>query len=96
MRTLIRVENANCTYCMNAVRDDLLARPLVHHVHLSATAGCWEVDHDHEDASELIGVLEQSLHGWQVGSNGEIVEITTNPTLSDACAWHPPTEPGTS
>jgi len=96
MRTLIRVENANCTYCMNAVRDELLARPLVHNVHMSPTPGCLEVDHDHDDTSALTGLLERSLRGWQVESNGEIVEITTNPTLSDACAWHPPAEPGTS
>jgi len=41
MRTLIRVDNANCTYCMNHVRDALLARPRVNAVRSSAVAGCW-------------------------------------------------------
>lgn len=89
MHTLIRVENANCTFCMNAVREELLARPLVHSVEMSATAGCLEVDHDHDDVSELTGLLRRSLYGWQVADNGEIVAVNTGSTVSGECAWHP-------
>lgn len=88
MRTLVRVENANCTYCMNEVRTELLARPLVHDVRLSATAGCWEVMHDHDDPQALTELLQRSLHGWQVTDNGEIVEVLTNPTSSSECLVH--------
>lgn len=93
MHTRIRVENANCTWCMNAVRDELLARPLVRHVEMSAMAGCWEVDHDHDDVSELIALLRQSLNGWQVADNGEIVAVKTGPTVSGECVWHPSSRP---
>jgi len=96
MHTLVRVENANCSWCMNAVRDELLARPLVRDVQMSATAGCLEVEHDHDDPSALTGLLQQSLRGWQVADNGEIVQVTTNPTLTGECTLHAPAERGTS
>lgn len=88
MQTMIRVENANCSYCMNAVKDDLLARPRVHDVQLSAVAGCLVVDHDHDDPAELVELLHQSLHGWEAASNGEIIEVTTASVISDRCEWH--------
>lgn len=78
---------------MNAVRDELLARPLVRHVRMSAMSGCLEVDHDHDDPSALTGLLQQSLRGWQVTDNGEIVQLTTNPTLTSECALHAPAGP---
>ncbi len=90
MHTLVRVENANCSYCMNAVRAELLTRPLVRHVQMSAVDGCLDVEHDHDDPAALIAVLTTSLHGWQAADNGEIVAVTTNSTLSTGCAWHAP------
>ncbi len=88
MRTLIRVDNANCTYCMNAVRDALLARPLVHAVRSSAVAGCWEIDHDHDDLDAITNLVRQSLHGWEIADNGEIIMIATTPEVRDRCALH--------
>lgn len=88
MRTLIRVDNANCTYCMNDVREALLARPLVRDVRSSAVAGCWELEHDHDDLTAIIDLVRQSLHGWEVAGNGEIIMIATTPEVADRCAWH--------
>jgi hypothetical protein len=89
MRTLVHVETANCMYCMNEVRDELLARPLVHDVHTTATAGCLEVEHDDDDPSALTDVLRRSLHGWQVADNGEVVSVRTTPEVADHCPLHP-------
>lgn len=89
MRTLVHVENANCTYCMNEVREELLARPLVHAVHASATAGCLEVEHEDDDPSALTETLRRSLRGWQVADNGEVVSVRTMPELADHCTVHP-------
>ncbi|MGY6501013.1 MAG: hypothetical protein ACXIVQ_09005 [Acidimicrobiales bacterium] len=86
MRTQILVENANCTFCIDAVRTELLARPLVRHVEMSATAGCLEVEHDHDDPAALVALLRASLHGSQVADNGEIVMIVTDPTLTHGCS----------
>jgi len=88
MRTLIRVDNANCTYCMNDVRDALLARPRVNAVRSSATAGCWEIDHDHEDLAAITNLIRQSLHGWEVADNGEMIMIATTSEVRDHCALH--------
>lgn len=60
---------------------------------MSATAGCLEVDHDHDDPSALTDLLLQSLHGWQVADNGEIVMVTTDPELTHECALHSPDRP---
>ena len=88
MKTLIQVDNANCAYCMNDVRDALLARPLVNAVRSSAVAGCWEIDHDHDSLAAIASLVRQSLHGWEVADNGEIVMITTRPEVGDRCTLH--------
>jgi hypothetical protein len=88
MRTLIQVDNANCTDCMTAVRDALLARPLVHAVRSSAVSGCWELDHDHDDLHAITDLVRQSLRGWEVADNGEVIMIATTPEVRDRCAWH--------
>lgn len=90
MRTLIRIENANCSYCIGTVQVELLERPLVHHVEMNAAEGCMEVDHDHDDPAALIELLGQSLHGAQVADNGEIVMVMTDPELTRQCSLYPP------
>ncbi len=90
MRTRIEVENANCRYCVDAVRRELLARPGVHRVEVSSTAGCLEVDHDHDDPAALIELLHRSLHGSQVADNGEVVMITIDPVVTYDCSMHLP------
>lgn len=88
METMVQLEGANCTYCMNAVKDELLARPLVRDVHMSAVAGCLVVEHDHDDPSALVAVLRRSLHGWEAADNGEIVSVRTSSKISDRCVGH--------
>lgn len=85
----MRVENANCEYCMNAVRKELLARPMVHDVRMHVAQGCWEVEHDYDDLSAITELLRTSLRGWVVESNGEIMMVATTPEIADRCAWHP-------
>lgn len=87
MQTKLQVQNANCTFCMNAVKKELLERPLVNDVRSSATEGCWVVDHD-DDPAALIAILNQSLHGWNIATNGEIISVTTDSRISDHCSLH--------
>lgn len=68
--------------------DALLARPLVNAIRSSAVAGCWEIDHDHDDLTAITELVRQSLHGWEVADNGEIIMITTTPEVRDHCAVH--------
>lgn len=88
MRTLIRVENANCPDCLNAIQDVLMARALVQSVHIHAADGCIEVEHDHDAPDELVELLGTSLRGWQMADNGEIMQVPTNPAVAHVCHLH--------
>ena len=85
MKTLIRVQNANCPDCLNAIQDTLMARPLVRTVHVHAADGCIEVEHDHDAPDELVELLGSSLRGWQMAGNGEIMQVPTNPAVAHVC-----------
>ena len=45
VRTIGQLGNSNCGWCLNAMADQLRARPIVGNVHLNASAGCLVVDH---------------------------------------------------
>ena len=85
MRTLIRVENANCTDCLNAIQDVLMARSLVRSVQLHAADGCIEVEHDHDEPDALVELLRTSLRGWQIADNGEIIQVPSVPEAAHVC-----------
>lgn len=88
MKTLIRVQNANCPDCLNAIQDTLMARPLVQSVHVHAADGCIEVHHDHDAPDKLVELLGSSLRGWQMADNGEIIQVPTNPVVAHVCHLH--------
>lgn len=90
MRTLVRVGRANCTFCMQNVRAELLGRPRVREVNLWARRACLEVVHDHDDVAAITDLLRRSLHGWEVADNGEIVMVETSPDPIDRCRRHSP------
>jgi hypothetical protein len=56
---------------------------------MSITAGCVEVEHDHDDPTALVGLLRESLRGWDIAGNGEIVQIGTEAELTHVCNAHP-------
>lgn len=88
MHTLVRLDNANCTFCLNDAREELLRRPLVRSVTMSATAGCLDVEHDHDDPAVLGRILREHMRGWQVAGNAEIVMVPVDVEQSDRCRWH--------
>ena len=88
MKTLIRVDNANCAECLNEIQDVLMARALVRSVHLHAADGCIEVEHDHDAPDELVDLLGTSLRGWQMADNGEIMQVSTTPAVAHICHLH--------
>ena len=85
MRTLIRVENANCTDCLNAIQDAQMERTLVRSVQLHSADGCIEVEHDHDEPDALVELLRTSLRGWQIADNGEIIQVPSVPAAAHAC-----------
>ena len=88
MKTLIRVDNANCPDCLNEIQEALMARSLVRSVHLHAADGCIEVDHDHDAPDELVELLGTSLRGWQMADNGEVMQVPTTPAVAHVCHLH--------
>ena len=88
MKTVVRIENTNCTYCVDDVRKALLAFPLVHTVEMSATTGCLDVEHDYEEVSAIIGLLRDSPLNWDIADNGEIVMVAATCESSGQCASH--------
>ncbi len=84
MRTLMRIDHANCPSCTESTRGVLLTNPMVHDVHMNTTTGCWVIEHD-DDPSTIAEVLQESLHGWKVQSNGEIEMVSTTAEPLDQC-----------
>lgn len=88
MKTVVRIENTNCTYCLDDVRKVLLASPRVRTVEMGATTGCLDVEHDYEEVSAITGLLRDSPLNWDVADNGEIVMVAPTCESSGRCALH--------
>lgn len=75
MKTVIGLANSNCSFCLNAMAERLAERPLVNAVHVNASAGCLEVDHDHDDPEALVAKIHDDLRGCVTADNGEVVMV---------------------
>ena len=89
MHTIINLGNSNCPWCLNAMVEHLRANPLVGDVHVNATAGCLEVDHNLGDSAAVIAVIAQDLHGSVQASNGEVVLVELPAHAASECPWNP-------
>lgn len=87
MRTVVQLVNGNCVWCLNAMVNQLRARPLVRHVHLNASAGCLVVDHEHDDPGALIALIQHDLRGWELAGNGEAVMVDLAVHEESQCRW---------
>jgi copper chaperone CopZ len=87
MRTTLEVPNANCPACLNEAKAALLESPSVREVHLNASTGHVEIEHDLRDPTELTAILG-SLRGWAVAPNGEVEMVSATPTITGPCRPH--------
>ena len=88
MQTSLNIDNANCPFCVSSTRAALLANPLVHDVTANLNAGCWQINHDLPDASAVLQVMQNSLHGWVVADNGEAEMVPIHMGPNDSCPLH--------
>ena len=96
MKTSVRIENTNCTYCVDDARRVLLESPLVQIVEMNAATGCLDVEHGFEGVSAITGLLRDAALNWEVADNGEIVMIASTCESSGRCARHPKGNPALS
>jgi hypothetical protein len=85
MKTQVYLRGANCPVCLETVRDLLLADSRVEAVHSSFSDQCLEVEHADMPNDDLVRVLQQNLHGIEIGSNGETGMAEIVPQVGK---WH--------
>jgi hypothetical protein len=87
LTTEMRIEGANCPYCLNEAIDRLRHEPGVHGVHASSTDGCLVVEHEGIDQDRLIGIATEQLHGTAVSSN-ETVMLHVDASVAELHCRH--------
>ena len=96
MRTEMRIDGANCPFCLVATVDALRAVPGVRTVGTSVAAGCLVIEHDDLDPAALGAVIADHLHGVSM-SGAEIVMVAVEPLVAELhCGHHPPERDGPS
>jgi copper chaperone CopZ len=78
--TELRIEDANCSLCLNDIIDRLRAADGINSVDSSIAEGCLAVDHELTE-SDLIAWIGDSLHNVAMASN-EIVMSSVVPSIS--------------
>ena len=88
MLTELRIDGANCSYCLNDTLAALRAAPGVRDVHTSSTSGCLGIEHDDLEPAALVDIVREHLHGV-VMSGAEIVMVSVDPLVADiGCCHH--------
>ena len=84
MRTLIALENGNCTHCHNALLVRLRSIAAVRNVQSDFASGCLVIDHD-TDPDALISMVTASGRGIYVAANGEPEMVAVDGHHADEC-----------
>ena len=87
MHTELRIEGADCPFCINSTVDALGSLDGVRQVSVSSVAGCLAIDHDDLDVAALIGVVRDRLHGVAM-AGAEIVMVSVEPLVVDLHCAH--------
>ena len=89
MHTNLRVDGANCPFCLNDAVDHLRTIDGITSVDSSISDGCIAIEHDNLDLAELLGTIRTSLHGVTMAAN-EIVMSPIDPVISVLHCSHEP------
>ncbi len=84
MRTLIALENSNCTRCHNAMLVRLRSIAAVRNVQSDFASGCLVVDHN-TDPDALISMVTDSGRVICVAANGEREMVAVDGHHADGC-----------
>ena len=89
MQTNLRVDGANCPFCLNDVIDHLRSVDGITSVDSSISEGCIAIEHGDVDVAGLVDMIRTSLHGATFAAN-EIVMSPINPIISVLHCSHEP------
>jgi len=89
MHTNLRVDGANCPFCLNDVIDHLRTIDGITSVESSISEGCIAIEHDDLDVAGLVDTIRNSLHGVTFAAN-EIVMSPIDPKISVLHCSHEP------
>jgi len=89
MYTNLRVDGANCPFCLNDVIDHLRNVDGITSVDSSISQGCIAIEHDDLDVAGLINTIGTMLHGVIMAAN-EIVMSPIDPVVSVLHCSHEP------
>lgn len=85
--TEIRIEGANCPFCMNETLAAIRREPGVVDARSSMSTGCLVIDHEHLPVDHLIELVKAHLHGVAFSSN-ERVMVAVDPTVAELHCTH--------
>jgi copper chaperone CopZ len=80
MLTKLRIDDANCSFCLNDIIDRLREVDGINSVDSSIAEGCLAIDHELTE-SDLVAWIGGSLHSIAMASN-EIVMNSVVPSIS--------------
>lgn len=77
MRTLVALENSNCTWCNNDMLGALRERSRVQAVGFDSSAGCLVIEHE-ENPDSLVSLIRTEGRAVAVAANGERVMVSVD------------------
>ncbi len=75
MRTLVELDNSNCTRCHNHMLDELRKRQRVQRVWSDFSTGCLVIEHS-DDPDVLVSMITTDERAIAVAANGERVMVS--------------------
>lgn len=84
MKTLIALENSNCTRCHNAMLSALRERPRVQRVQSDFSTGCLVIEHE-DDPDALVSLITSAGRAITLGGNGERVMVSLDGHETTEC-----------
>ena len=84
MKTVITLENSNCTRCHNAMLGMLREKKGVRHVQSDFSSGCLVIEHD-DDPDGLLSLIRAADRSISVACNGEREMVPVDGHEADEC-----------
>ena len=85
MRTVVELENSNCTWCHHQTLAALRRRQWVQQVRSDFSTGCLEIEH-RDNPGALVSLIKATDRAVALAANGEKVMIQVDAHASAQCS----------